>query len=511
MLSIRFRFPAGRYHATPWDRQVNEGIVEWPPHPWRIIRALVSVHYMKMGSEGDEETLKSLTGKLSSLPRYRLPPASLGHTRHYMPLYGEGKSSKIFDTFAAIDKEEQMIISWPDTKLEPGETGLLEDLLDKLTYLGRAESWIEAEIADGEFDHNCKPFSEAADDDGIEIVNVLIPMTDDEYQEWQSQFMARANKKTTAQLRLLPSIIDAICIETPFLKKHGWSQPPGSRWVQYARPSDCFDVNPAFSSAAEDLEKPTVARFAVASQAPPRLTEAISVAERVHQSLVKYSDNAPVFTGRDEDGKPLSNHNHAHILCESNLALGKGRRGEITHVTVYAQKGFSRKERMALDRLTKVWGHGGHDIQMVLLGVGHREDFGGTNADRGEDPVLTASRRWISRTPFVPTRHPKATRAGVPKTDDGGLQIDGPEHDLRRLLRANGLPDPISIRKTTDTDLAGHRTRWLHFRRGRKKGGGKKGTNMGYGFEIEFPEEVRGPIAMGYGAHFGLGLFEPSE
>ena len=30
MLALSFTFPAGRYHATPWDRHVNEGAVAWP-------------------------------------------------------------------------------------------------------------------------------------------------------------------------------------------------------------------------------------------------------------------------------------------------------------------------------------------------------------------------------------------------------------------------------------------------------------------------------------------------
>ena len=28
---ISIQFLTGRYHATPWDKQVNEGAVEWPP------------------------------------------------------------------------------------------------------------------------------------------------------------------------------------------------------------------------------------------------------------------------------------------------------------------------------------------------------------------------------------------------------------------------------------------------------------------------------------------------
>ena len=39
MLLIEIHSPAGRFHATPWGRHVNEGAVEWPPSPWRFLRA----------------------------------------------------------------------------------------------------------------------------------------------------------------------------------------------------------------------------------------------------------------------------------------------------------------------------------------------------------------------------------------------------------------------------------------------------------------------------------------
>ena len=43
----RCRSPGGRFHATPWGHHVNEGIVEWPPSPYRIVRALASSLYTR--------------------------------------------------------------------------------------------------------------------------------------------------------------------------------------------------------------------------------------------------------------------------------------------------------------------------------------------------------------------------------------------------------------------------------------------------------------------------------
>ena len=42
MFALAIRFVAGRYHATPWGRHVNEADVAWPPEPWRLLRAFVA-------------------------------------------------------------------------------------------------------------------------------------------------------------------------------------------------------------------------------------------------------------------------------------------------------------------------------------------------------------------------------------------------------------------------------------------------------------------------------------
>jgi len=43
MITIQLTFPWGRYYAHPWGinpTRLREP--EWPPSPWRLLRALVS-------------------------------------------------------------------------------------------------------------------------------------------------------------------------------------------------------------------------------------------------------------------------------------------------------------------------------------------------------------------------------------------------------------------------------------------------------------------------------------
>jgi CRISPR-associated protein Csb2 len=52
--------------------------------------------------------------------------------------------------------------------------------------------------------------------------------------------------------------------------------------------------------------------------------------------------------------------------------------------------------------------------------------------------------------------------------------------------------------------------RSLQFQTIRHDGKGSRGHDSGAAFIVEFPNPVSGPIAVGYGAHFGLGLFVPA-
>jgi CRISPR-associated protein Csb2 len=264
------------------------------------------------------------------------------------------------------------------------------------------------------------------------------------------------------------------------------------------------------NALALEKDNPTVARYSLGGQAL-RLTAALILGERIHLALVELSNGSSVFTGCDESGSPLKGHSHAFILSESNMALGRGRNGEITHVTIYAPSGFGSAEVSALEDLKEIQGSGLY-VQLNLLGLGRPEDFGGLNLGRGQSPLLAKSGTWVSRTPFIPTRHPKATRAGVPKRDTLGLQIGSPEQDLRRLLELGGFPSPVAVKPVAGTRLGEQEMAWHTFLRRRETGEGKPASNgAGYGFRIEFPEPVQGPVVVGYGVHFGMGAFEGDD
>ena len=83
MNAIKIRFLAGRFHATPWGRNVNEGEVEWPPSPFRLARALLDVWYRRF-PELPRERVEAVLRLLAGAPGFALPPATAAHSRFFM-------------------------------------------------------------------------------------------------------------------------------------------------------------------------------------------------------------------------------------------------------------------------------------------------------------------------------------------------------------------------------------------------------------------------------------------
>ncbi|QDU39639.1 CRISPR-associated protein, family (Cas_GSU0054) [Maioricimonas rarisocia] len=547
MIAIELRFRTGRWHATPWGRQVNEGAVEWPPSPWRLMRALLAVWHNKFPDVPADE-MQQLLKALTAPPQFHLPAASQGHLRHYMPL-GNDKRTKVFDTFVSVGSETPVTIVWPDVELDGPQRELLSRLLRAMSYFGRAESWVEAKLLDTwNGDVNCRPLNGGGVAEEEELVRLLAPAPPDDFRQWRERTLTdmqqkkleekksrqRDKGKSDANVKLTPgeaaaldaalpaTLFDALHAETGDLRSAGWNRPPGSRWVDYVRRRDAFAVSPK-GRPQSPSRRPTVARYAVAGNVLPLLTDSLFIGERIRTAVMSCSqkhrkevtgnedvDAAEVFSGKTPEGTPKIGHVHAHYLPEARQADRR-----ISYVTVFAPDGFNDEDEAALSKLRRVWGDGGHDLQLVLLGVGRPEDFGGLDERKGQSPLLATATEWISRTPLVPTDHLKIRKHEKrdPETHQAAVN-----RELKRIVRKEltrrawlaHLADVVTIELRPDTLVGGTRTTWLKFRRVRSKGNGARSTGLGYGFKLTFPEPVQGPIALGYGCHYGLGTFVPS-
>lgn len=498
MLCLLFEFTAGRYHATPWGHHVNEGLVEWPPSPWRILRAMLATGYTKLGwNEVPTEMRELVEALAATLPTYRLPPATLGHTRHYMPIegwkHGLQKTSLVIDAF--VRPHGALGVMWP-AETSPKQQELLSKVLDRLGYLGRAESRVKARlVSPGDLPdvREVSPQREDADDEPIRL---LTPLPSGEYQNWRAKVPAAP-----------ADLLAALQIETTTLARGNWNAPPGSREVVYWRPASA--VSPQSAARAKkdgDIAPANTALFALATDRKrdvlPLMERALPTMTLFRRALLnKLGDEAvscPELTGKDEEGGPLQNgHRHAHFIP---LSLDPRNRGRIDHVLVHAPMGFGRAAQRALRRLRKTWAKGIDEIAVTLVGLGDISAF--REVSGVTLPELGTSTSWQSVTPFIPPRFLKAR---------GKNSLQG---QVRAELRSRNLPDltcaPIIALPSDRGAAALEARRFRHFARTRQNTGASGPPPGLFHLTLTFDSPVKGPLCLGWGCHFGLGLFAPA-
>jgi CRISPR-associated protein Csb2 len=281
--TIAIRFPLGRYHATPWDRSVNEGAVEWPPSPWRLLRALVATWYTRW-PDLPAPVLDALLDALGDPPCYLTPRAWPGHTRHYLPdldhRKGEtGRTDLTLDPYLSLSRNEELLVRW-EADLDPYQRQVLAKLAELLPYLGRADSVCDARLLDDDRPPDESWWRPGAD--GDRMTRLLAP--------------ARPVRRAALEM------------STVQVRKSRRTVPPETIWVSYA-----VSEPPAPRPARRFATDVTAVRFAVISPAPVTTTNGILLADDVHRIAAR------IFAG--EDGRHIlgysgatTNHQHAHWI-----------------------------------------------------------------------------------------------------------------------------------------------------------------------------------------------------
>lgn len=463
MLAVKLSFPAGKFHATPWGHHVNEGKLEWPPSLWRFMRALVSIWKTSCADTITNERMVKLLEKLKNPPKYYVPPHTQSHTRHFMPIREGKRENKtlIFDAFVSMSPGASLYMIWDDAQLTGEERQTLHELLERLNYLGRAESWCIASLCDNPPEPNCVPAETRDLGVGIEL---LVPACEDKIDI----------RKLTAR--------------TGELRRKGYLRPPGTEKCIYIMKGTDYTIRQKKGGLSK-LEDPTIALYAVIGPVKPLITDALVLGEMMRSALqglygrICEGRSSCSFSGKDESGRPIRGHSHAYFL-----PLDEDRDGRIDHILVYRTEGFGEGERAALLRLEVLYYQSkSYPIQLALLRLG--------SVEGAEVSVLQRSKEWESMTPFMLVRHPHWKR-----------EKDLPEQQLALELERRGLPEPLSV-EAIDGYQAYKRLRWLDYKRFRARY--LPPYNHPYGFKIVFDDDVRGPIALGYACHYGLGLFVP--
>lgn len=529
MPTIVLRFPGGRYHATPEGHHVNEGLVEWPPSPWRLVRALLACGYATQHWKEVPREARRLIESLSGvLPEYRLPRAALGHSRHYMPTTklkdGRENTTLVLDAFADVG-DGAVWVRWP-VPLDPSARETFETLVAHLGYLGRSESWVIGEVVadDAELPSSgvARPHSAAsAPGKFFEQIVLGAPEVPAAYTAWRAAQiqvaldeldLATGKRLTQAQQKRVDAIdasypsdlVDCLERDTVWWKGEKWSRAPGSRSVLYWREANALEVGPPPRPRARRERRVEMMLLGLTTpsgskSALPTVARTLPQAELIHRALVKHlgvgGEHCPELVGKDEKGAPLVGHRHAHLL-----PLDLDNDGHIDHVVVHAAMGLGARAQQAVRRLRATYMKGGvGELQVAVAGIGTLDDLRSVDARHaGAVAGLLGPAKggslWISRTPFVPPRHIKPR---------GNSSVVG---QIEAELASRGLPRA----KVELLELNAERLALRHFVRRRSRGP-QPAVDVGLGVRLVFDEPVRGPIALGYGSHFGLGLFAAIE
>jgi len=450
---VALRFQTGRYHATPWDRSVNEGAVEWPPSPWRLLRALYATWQDRAADLAAGEVEAAL-GALAVAPSYLLPRHAEAHTRHYYPDSLAG-TDKVFDPFACLDPGSDLLVRWP-VSLSPSASDCIDRLLRLLPYFGRADSLCDARLL-------TKPEISALPASGWCEAGDLGDL---------SSPAARVLAPT------VPLDLAALTSTTTAMRKAGRTTPAGARWLAYS-------VTPALTRPGATVGQEqrsaasTAVRLSIASAVLPTVHEAVTYGHVLRRAVLsKLGDAAsPTLMGKEQD---LRREGHAHAHYLSFDADGDRM---LDTLVLWAPEGLGPSELAAIQRLRRLTS-GAPKFRPVRVAI---EAIGDVHAVAPE--VTGFSAVWRSRTPFAPYRHQAK--------DELAAFL---ERSVAVELRERGLPE------LTGLELL--REPWLDFRRSRP---GEARERRAFGLRVELAEPISGPLSLGALSHFGLGLFSPEE
>jgi len=514
-LTISHVFPLGRFHATRWRQNPFEDRYgEWPPSPWRLLRSLAARWFQYARETGDDDTRKRdnlLRALAAELPAFQLPRATWRgqDLRQYHPTaleqqykYKKNPTTKkneldysfrqvsttlSLDTYRALGHCDRVVWIWRRIDLPGEQEQLLADLLQRIHYFGRAESFTSMQLAENRLEPNCVLCAEGS--------TTSVPV------------LAHSPDKTLDIDFLLSTSDDKRVSHRP--------HPPGTAWYQAELPP--VPRRRLTQRRVTAQQKIQVVRYALDSPVLPLVTETLPVAEATRRALLgiygRMTERDGVrgrsfaFSGKDENGTPAIGHRHAYYLPTDEDGDGR-----LDHITVVAQEGFDREERRAIDCLRTLKtcrkGEDRHPLRLLLLGMGTMDEY--------QPRPLKPSQRWESATPYLAARYAK-TR-GRHRIDPRSLQqkADFLQEDLRTQLQLS-CPEielagcEIELIVEQNAFRIAQRHRPIEFRLFRQKNSDDGGRRLAGSFRLTFRTKVPGPICLGHSSHFGLGLFLPVD
>jgi CRISPR-associated protein Csb2 len=542
MTTIQLTFPWGRFYATPWG--INASRLrepEWPPSPWRLLRALVSAWFRAHPGQVPSADCIALIETLGrELPDIGIGKVSFSHTVHWQPNYGAAdkedkaeaayKNTRHENHFAAVSGA--VFFRWPNVLLAPEHRRLIDTLLAELNYFGRAESLCHAEICETEPASNVTGWCLHTGGRKISATcrDVFCPIPGADNFRFTDLWSRRAANLAPDSPDAPPHLVDTLlCSEM---------KPDGAAWFSYQMPDGWpqnWVVRTPRTARPANKPAPSVGSkvahylcFSLQCRVPLLPKFIVPLSEKFRDEASRHLRNIHgkdarsfAFFGHPDHRPPdaVGDHQHAFYLP---MAKRDDPSRHLSELHIWCPYGFTQEENEILLRINRLdWGSGKYPLRPVLTAMS-KEPPSEACFSTGKK----ASRIWRSASPFVPPRY-FYRKVGSKLTLKAN---DQPEYQLIECLKAAGVnvageirrlpllgrnpqdgqPEWDVVRTPECDDPILKDTASLPVHRPGSSRGRDKERRVGLFFEIEFAEPVAFSVpALGHSCHFGLGLFQP--
>ncbi|MEM3341521.1 MAG: type I-U CRISPR-associated protein Csb2 [Thermoplasmata archaeon] len=495
-------FLQGRFHATRWNQSPFEDIYgEWPPSPYRLLRALACrwFQYLRETGNSNEKLRDSLLSKLtSSIPKYALPISTWKGKpiKHYQPAELKFKKKKdvpevktpertlVEDHYRVICESDPIYWYWDKITLEDKEIELLDALLKRILYFGRAES--------------------------LCVIKRVEKLPDDVAINCELKEKREGPFTYSPVLIPLPGQFDINTLFIPTCEMINRAIPEKTSWY-YAVLPPASSITPSHEPEIEYNETNLI-QFAVGGNVYPTMQNWVKITERFRARVIKKlcvaikgDESATIHTlnaeeknklkyisGKDEKGQPVHGHEHPYFI------LIPDKDGNPTRFVVWRRTPFTKEETKCILKASLTPRPWETNTSRWFL------KFVPLPSKTPPPDAFKEGRIWESAVPFViPANRHRFRKNGHERSGET------PEKNLKRLLSMDNktmLLTKMELIKKSESIL------WLNIHRptsSRRTIGKTRIARPGYWFRLEFERPIEGPLILGESCHFGLGLFVP--
>jgi CRISPR-associated protein Csb2 len=455
MLALEVEFLLHRYVATDFrDREQ----AEWPPHPARLFSALVAAAYESELGESARAALLWLESQPPPHIRAEESPAVQMPVTVFVPVNDPSddllpqRAERQPRAFPSVVPEHPTVhFIWPDAQADAILSRLLGDVAANVTYLGSSRSPVRVRLV------NHAPTPNWSPDEAGETV-LRIPREGRlQSLEWHYQNGLRPPAAAFQGYRFGDVCSATAAPETVF-----------NEMVVYRL------GGPVLMEIETTLKLTDTLRAAAMSRAQEILGEV-----------------PEILSGHDAEGKPSSTPHAAYVTLPFVSDSQEHADGRVMGLAVVMPKVIPTEQRRRLAKALSLVDH------LMVPGVG-RLGLDRVTPEQGIPHNLRQStwtgpcRRWASVTPVLFDRFPKRNRGGI-------------EEVIAKGCEYVGLPRPSEVIADRYSPLFGVEPSFKYVKERRTGPKAKLYTHV----TLTFDQDVRGPILLGAGRYFGLGLLRP--